>query len=113
MNHSCTRYTTECGSVQIIDGPLSRSNKVKVIAAKGEMAKHPQLEALPDLGSDPTMGQFPDLSITDLRQLQLAVHAPQPRNSVLVGTARPLLSCPLLLPFLSSLGTVQQRLCPV
>ena len=82
---------------------------MKVIAAKGEMAKHPQLEGLPDLGSDPTMGQFPDLSITDLRQLQLAVHAPQPRNSVLVGTARPLLPSPLLLPFLSSPLSVRRN----
>ena len=76
------------GILVIIDGPLSRSNKVKVIAAKGEMANHPQLEDLPDLGSNPTLDQFPDLSIDALKLLKSAVYAPQPPNSVLVDGGR-------------------------
>lgn len=94
-NHPVSRYNVSVlfahftaarsAIVVIIDGPLSRQNKVKVIAAKGEMANHPQLLDLPDLGSDPKMSQFPEMLLADLVQLQVVVYAPQPADSVLIG----------------------------
>lgn len=54
------------------------------------MANHPQLMDLPDLGSDPQMSQFPEISIAELQQLQVVVYAPQPADSVLIG------ACPVL-----------------
>ena len=64
-----------------VQGRLNEGS-VRIIAAKGIWEHHWDL---PDLGGNPTLGEFPQCSIADILAVEAEIHAALPPNSMLVG----------------------------
>jgi 2'-phosphotransferase len=82
-------YTAARNAIIIVmDHTGTNQGHVWVLAAKGDFARQVGLRDLPDLGSNPVLGEFPFVSIDSIRNQTVSVLEPQPAGTVCVNDGR-------------------------